>query len=316
MKKAAMAAGGLVLLGAIAVLVFGVRQRELERLEIRRQIGELQASVEKDSGLEERVAVLAQERDHLARKVKELEAKQPRPPAAEKGTAEASGSPSLAKKKVPRIKVDPALLQLVRNPAMRQFQEQQMVMVVEREVEEMVAAIGLPGEKREAFQALKLEEYRSRIMPEVDDEGYIVVRERRNFDNEYKELLGAAHYGKYQEYRESLPDRRNVQVVRTALEGSGEPLTPTQNEALLQIYREARKAVNARLKPRDESVREAMTGAVRQQEELQQQVLLRAHGVLTSVQLEALERHYATMLEQQRSALEMVSGMIREEKKP
>ena len=313
MKKAATIFV-LILLGS--TFAFVVRQRELERANIRKETDALRASVENDSGLKERIAVLSRERDQLALKVKELEAGLPRPVD---GSEKASSNPAVAeaskKKKVSRIKVDPALLQMLRDPSLRKLQEQTLSLVATRSADEIAVAIGLPADKKEAFLKLMVDEYHQRMMPEVDGEGYIVTDRRRNFTDEYRELLGPDYFRKFEDHKKAQLERHPVDAIQKVLARSGESLSPHQSEALVQIYREAKRVVEAapRQTSQDRSFSGEMMATLRRQDEVQKYVLQRAHGVLTPAQLEVLESHYAAALEQQRRVLELTLKMMQEE---
>lgn len=273
------------------------------------------------------IDALTQERDTLAKKVKTVEAKQAalqpsQPGSAENAssgaTAKAIPSPGVKKNSKHRIKMDPSIAAMLRNPQMKAMMRQQMEGFMTRQAEETAVALGIAPEDREKFVALVLEEHQQQGNIEIDDEGYVIEKPRKDFEKDYKALLGDAQYAKYTDYKSGAGTRMEVKQVQDRFEKIGEPLNPAQNQALQQVIKNEEKGVSAdpRFKHTAEPGKTAwVEEQITRMQETNQRVLQQARGMLTATQVEELARHQAETLSQRRAMFEMSAKMISTEGK-
>ena len=145
-----------------------------------------------------------------------------------------------------------------------------------------------------------------------------LAADKKQFEDEVKHLLGDERFGQYEEFNQTLPDRMVLTQLKSQF--GDNPLSEDQNAQLLATMKEERAhaATEGRGIPQQDLdsmlSEEVMNKYFTEQEGINQRIVERAAGVLTSKQVEILGRSLANNLVMQRTGMSMARTMLGGEK--
>jgi hypothetical protein len=214
---------------------------------------------------------------------------------------------------------------MFKDPDMKKMIAGQQRMMIDQLYGPLFKKLNLSPEESQAFRDLlaehmgKATEMASVMFGKATPEERKEVTAKMAADNQameqtMKELLGPERYAQYQEYQQTAGERMQLSMFRQELLGSGAPVSDAQFENLLHLMGEEKKQLSAaagldfpdgtkgQMPTMDE---EQMDKILRLQEQVNQNVLSRASGVLSEPQLEAFGRHQSNQLQMVRFGLSM-----------
>jgi RNA polymerase sigma factor (sigma-70 family) len=132
-----------------------------------------------------------------------------------------------------------------------------------------------------------------------------------------KDMLGDGGFAQFQEYQSGMPDRMALEQMKEDF--ASDPLTAEQQQQLLQLMQESRKAVTANAPtsaPGSQtgfstaSSPEAMNQALQQQETINQQVLQQAGSFLSPAQVQTLATSQSNFVNMEKAGFAMAQKMF------
>lgn len=199
---------------------------------------------------------------------------------------------------------------LMENPQFMAAMQAQQRARLDNRYAELFQKLNLSPAQIEQFKVLLAERQASRmdVFAAARNEG-LTGRENRDelralvrqaeaeIDEGIRELLGDAGFAEYQQYELTAPQRGLVNQVETRLSYSASPLTPAQSDALINILATTTEGSSGG----DRQVRNG-PGPLGNSAVITDEVLNRAHGLLSASQLEALREIQAEQQAQREMA--------------
>lgn len=152
-----------------------------------------------------------------------------------------------------------ALREMLKNPAMRAMMEQQQAMQVEASYARLMDQLQLTDEEKAHFKKLLVEKQKAEtdlgmkiLDPNLtaEDRKQIVAQAEKNkntFDEAIKTFLNdEGDWNSFQAYEDTKPERSSYDAMgRTLFASSSEPLTPQQEQILMNTMVQVRKSPTA-----------------------------------------------------------------------
>ncbi len=125
-------------------------------------------------------------------------------------------------------------------------------------------------------------------------------------------ILGNDRFAKYQEYNQSLSDRKMTDLFRNQLAYTQMPLQDSQSKQLLQVLKEEReKILSSPQNNHPDLSEEKINQQFQSQQEVYQHIIDRAASFLSPEQLDILASHYENQLRLQETSTRMANQLIR-----
>ncbi len=145
--------------------------------------------------------------------------------------------------------------------------------------------------------------------------------ETDDYDAQIKQFLGDANYQQFQDYEKTAPDRMAVSQFSDQLAGGATPLSPDQQQQLVQMMSDARNGFkwttdynnnNNALNGDYASMfsEDKIAQFAKEKEQLDQQILNQARQFLTAEQLQSLEQFQTSQRELQITGMKMAAQMF------
>lgn len=142
-----------------------------------------------------------------------------------------------------------------------------------------------------------------------------------DYDAQIKQLLGDANYQQFQDYEKTTPDRMTVSQFSDQLAGGANPLSPDQQQQLVQMMSDERNGFkwttdynnqNNALNGDYASMfsEDKITQFAKEKEQLDQQILARARQFLTAQQLDSFQQFQNSQRELQITGMKMAAQMF------
>ncbi len=303
--------------------------------------GELQSREEQDNKLKE----LQRQRDQLDRDVADLNrlATSLRSRESQSG----SNSAQLAKQIQEKAGTDTkdtdgekgglfggtgmanALSKMMKDPAMKEMMRSQQKVVMSMMYGPLLKDLNLAPEQKEKFMALLLDQQSKAIdhadafLPDGAGTKTEAVKEvqdnQKALDENLRALLGDEKFAQYQDYKQTMTERRQLDQFKQQLEGGKTPLQDEQMRSLLQVMREEKKLVPP-IFPEDGAgmsadfgkllTDETMDRQFEWQADLNRRVLERAGPILAPEQLKELTDFQAQQLSLQKAGIKMARELF------
>jgi|GEM_PF-2053748 len=184
--------------------------------------------------------------------------------------------------------------------------------------------LNLPPEKLDKFKDLLVEEMAAQqdIWLEMGADYNTLSKEQRDelnkrfealnkkYESQKADLLGENDYEEYKEYSETLSERYNVTNFMESL-GSGEKLTETQKEGLIEAMYEEAKTIRYESTDDDSESsssrydEESMAQMLKFQESIHEAYLNAAKGILSASQIEQLDAYFKKERDRYKVFMEM-----------
>lgn len=217
------------------------------------------------------------------------------------------------------------LKQMMDDPAMKKMLEAQQKTMVEMMYAPLFKDLGLNPEETEKLKSLLLDRQMKSVSqaaalmdPAKKQEAMKELAESgKQMEDQIKSVLGEDRYGKYQDYTTTMGERMLLNQF-----GQTANLKPEQNEALLQLMLEEKKAamvINPGAIPDNNDpaqglklleAGESAEKFLKQQEEINSRVLERAQSILSPEQLQSFASFQTNQLNMQRFGLRMAKTMF------
>jgi len=222
-----------------------------------------------------------------------------------------------------------ALSKMMKDPAMKEMMRSQQKGVTSMMFGPLLKELNLAPEQKEKFMALLLDQQ----MKEIDHFGGFfpdgaadktdavkqVQDNQKEFDENLKTLLGDEKFAQYQDYRQTMTERRQLDQFKQQLEGGKTPLQDEQVKSLLQVMREEKEKVPPILPGNGTQMSpdfgklltdETMDRQFEWQTDLNRRVLERAGPILAPEQLKELTDFQAQQLKMQKVGFKMAREMF------
>ena len=216
---------------------------------------------------------------------------------------------------------------MLADPEMKKMVREQQKLMMSQMYGPLFESLKLTPEENEKLTSLMLENQMNSVEkgtallnPETDKAALQknLADDKKQFDDEVKNLLGAERFGQYQEFNQSLPDRMALTQLKSQF--GDDPLSESQSAQLLNAMKEERlrSATDGKAIPESDFAsmlsEETMNKYFSEQEGINQRIVERAAGVLTPKQVEVLGRSLANNLAMQRTGMNMARTMLNGEK--
>lgn len=224
------------------------------------------------------------------------------------------------------------LAKMLENPEMKKMIAQQQRAMMDTMYGPLFKELGLSKEQTGQFKELLL----AQQMKGVEQAGALfgdksegkdkaemtkaLTETTKQSEDEIKAFLGEDSYAKYKDYKETLGERMQLTQLNQQLAGGDHPLSGDQQNQLLSIMKEERKALATDFanlgwaggqpaNPQDIFAEDKLNQVLDLQQSLGQRVYERARFVLQPEQLNAFGSFQTNQLAMQRLGIKMFQGM-------
>lgn len=199
---------------------------------------------------------------------------------------------------------------MFKDPDMMKAMREQSAAVIRMQYAQFVNQMHLTDEQAESFYKILIDKGQQGL--EALQSGDFAAAAKQSIEPQLRQLLGDDGYNQYKDYSMTLADRTMLNTYKNSF--VDEPLTSTQEQQLLQIMTDARKATSANT-PNNatlNSVGQAamMDQAMSQQSQINQNVLQQASSFLSPVQLQSLGTAQSNFLNMEKVGMTMAQKMF------
>ena len=222
-----------------------------------------------------------------------------------------------------------ALSKMMKDPAMKEMMRSQQKAVMSMMYGPLLKDLNLAPEQKEKFMALLLDQqlkaidHAGALLPDGAADKTDAVKQvqdnQKELDENLKTLLGDEKFAQYQDYKQTMTERMQLDQFKQQLEGGKTPLQDEQVKSLLQVMREEKEKVppifpehGAGMSPDFTKLLtdETMDRQFEWQADLNRRVLERAGPILAPEQLKELTDFQAQQLNMQKMSMKMASEMF------
>lgn len=228
-----------------------------------------------------------------------------------------------------------ALRDMLKNPAMKAMMEQQQAMQVETSYARLFDQLQLTDEEKSHFKKLLVERQKAEtdlglklLDPNLkpEERQKIMAQAEQNkttFDNAIKTFLNDENdWGSFQGWEDSKPERTSYDTVgRSLFAASSEPLSPQQEQTLLNTMTQVRKnpspdqaALNKAMQDPTQMNDVNIQRLIQMTQQNNQRILDQSRQVLTPGQLKTLENYLQQSLNMTETGLKMGSMFLQGKK--
>ncbi len=173
--------------------------------------------------------------------------------ATEKALARPPAAPAPERKAPPAAAAGPstpfaALLRMMADPRMQRLTSIQAKMRLDGQYGTLFKSLNLSPQQLDQFKGLLVEKemvafdsmaaaQEQGVDLKSDPKGFFaaVAAGQKTVESQISDLLGAANYGQFQQYQETIPARNTANLLQQSLSYTSTPLTPEQSAGLVQI---------------------------------------------------------------------------------
>ncbi|MGH8047376.1 MAG: hypothetical protein ACREKL_09030 [Chthoniobacterales bacterium] len=237
----------------------------------------------------------------------------------------AVATPAPAPAATPEKKKNPleGIASMMDNPAMRKMMSTQQRRMLEENYADLLTQFHFTADEREQFlnllsakEMLNMD-YSVKVMKAAPEDREALSDElhkaTENADDDLREFFNNdADFATYENYRKQLVQRSELRELAPDMNSIHQPLSADQEKSLLDIMSAEQKAAPSTANNMEDptNMPETMDRMIKEQELLQKRIAARAATVLTTGQLEVLQRTQVKNLEMLKFSAEMSRTMF------
>jgi len=213
------------------------------------------------------------------------------------------------------------LAQMLKDPAMRKMMQEQQERMMKKQYAPLIKQLNLNADQTSQFYAILMDQQSAAMSNGMNilaggDQAAAAAKAAKDSqadtDSQLHALLGDDGMAQYKDFQEGMVDRMLLEQMTP--EFADNPLTPDQQQKLLQTMRTERQNANVPGQadtPTDPTdISGNMSRAMQQQEQVNQQVLQDAAAYLSPAQLQTLGNAQSNFLSMQKAGAAMAQSMF------
>jgi len=214
------------------------------------------------------------------------------------------------------------LAQMLKDPAMKKAMRDQQEWMIKKQYASLIKQLNLSPEQSDQFYSILLDQQASAMSNSMDlisggDKAANATKATQAAtalaDSQIQALLGDDGFAQYKAFQDALPDKMLLDQMTP--EFADNPLTPDQQQQLLQIMRTEREnashlpgQADPQSNPAD--IAGTMDRAMQQEQQANQQVLQEAAAFLSPPQLQSLGTAQSNLFNMQKAGAAMAQSMF------